>query len=108
MTLPAAPVPVPLTLDAGDTVLVSGTRVTLAAVVELFNGGSSPEDIVQSYSSLALADVYAVVTYYLRNRAEVDGYLTGQAREAAEARARHGVDEASLKLREQLLNRKAH
>ena len=52
--------------------------------------------------------MYAVVTYYLRNRAEVDGYLTGQAREAAEARARHGVDEASLKLREQLLNRKAH
>ncbi len=105
MTLPAAPVP--LTSDPGGTVLVSGTRVTLAAVVELFNGGSSPEDIVQSYSSLALADVYAVVTYYLRNRAEVDGYLMGQAREAAESRARHGVDEASLKLREQLLSRKA-
>ena len=108
MTLPAAPVPVPLTPGAGDTVLVSGTRVTLAAVVELFNGGSSPEDIVQSYSSLALADVYAVVTYYLRNRAEVDAYLAEEVQRAAAARSRHGVDEASLKLREQLLNRKAH
>ena len=108
MTLPAAPIPVPLTLGAGGTVLVSGTRVTLAAVVELFDGGSSPEDIVQSYSSPGLADVYAVVTYYLRNRAEVDGYLAGQVQRAAAARSRHGVDEASLNLREQLLSREAH
>lgn len=87
--------------------LVSGTRVTLDAVVELFGGGSSPEEVVQSYPSLALADVYAVVAYYLRNRAEVDGYLAEQGQRAAEARSRYGVDDASLKLREQLLSRNA-
>lgn len=105
MTLLAAPVPVPLTPGPGGTVLVSGTRVTLDAVVALFGGGSSPEDIVQSYPSLGLANVYAVVTYYLRNRAEVEAYLAEQGQKAAEARSRHGVDDASLKLREQLLSR---
>lgn len=86
---------------------MSGTRVTLGAVVELFNGGSSPEDIVQSYSSLALADVYAVITYYLRNRAEVDGYLMGQAQRAAAARIRHGVEETSQAVRNQFISRQA-
>jgi hypothetical protein len=47
-------------------------------VLIAFNQGSTAEEIVQQYSSLPLADVYAVIAYYLRNRAELDSYLSEQ------------------------------
>jgi len=37
---------------------------------------------------VSLADVYAVFTYYLRHRGEVEAYLALQDREAAEIRSR--------------------
>ena len=37
--------------------------------------GATPEGIVQSYDTLSLPDVYAVVSYYLSNPAPVDEYL---------------------------------
>lgn len=40
--------------------------MTLDAVVGSFDAGATPEEIAQQYPSLALEDVYAVVTYYLR------------------------------------------
>jgi hypothetical protein len=45
--------------------------------------GATAEEIVQQYPVLALADVYAVIGYYLRHRPEVEAYLA-QRREAAE------------------------
>ena len=44
-------------------------------------GRATPETIVQRYSTLALADVYAVVTYYLRHRSEVEEYLCASGTE---------------------------
>jgi|FLYL01.1.fsa_nt_gi uncharacterized protein (DUF433 family) len=86
-------------------VLVAGTRVPIETVVDDFNAGASPEEIALSYPSLDLRDVYAVIGYYLRHQDEVDAYLQEQDRLAAEARARHGVDDASRQLRAQLLAR---
>jgi uncharacterized protein (DUF433 family) len=65
----------PLTKDAGGVFRVGGTRVSLDSVVYAFLDGSTPEEIVQQYPSLDLADAYAAVTYYLNHRQEVDGYL---------------------------------
>ena len=86
---------------------IANTRVPLETVADSFNAGASPEEIVLSYPSLQLADVYAVITYYLRNRAEVNSYFAEQDGQAAEARERHGVNEASRQVRERLLARKA-
>ena len=36
---------------------------------------TTPEMIVQQYDTLALSDVYAVISYYLRHREEIQSYL---------------------------------
>ena len=75
MTLPAQPIHVPLRSDEGGAVRVGDTRVSLDVVIREFKDGSPPETIVSAYPTLRLADVYAVIAYYLRNTQEVDAYL---------------------------------
>ena len=75
MPLPLEADPVPLTTTPEGVLRVAGTRVTLDTVVAAFKSGSTPEEVVDSYPSLALADVYAVLSYYRRHQAEVEAYL---------------------------------
>lgn len=65
----------PLLVDEGGVIRVGKSRVSLDVVVEQFENGSTPDDTVRAYDTLELADVYAVVAYYLRHRAEVRAYL---------------------------------
>ena len=62
---------------------VGKTRVPLDTVVYAFSQGASAEEIVMSYPTLELGDVYAVINYYLHDRAEVDAYLSHRAAEAS-------------------------
>lgn len=75
MTILISAQPIPLTLDADGVIRITGSRVTLDTVVSAFLEGATAEEIVQQYPSLELADVYAVIGYYLRRRADVDKYL---------------------------------
>ncbi len=86
MTLSIVETPVPLRTDAHGTVRVGGTRVRLDSVGGAFLQGATAEDIVRKYPTLDLADVYAVLSYYLRRRADVDAYLREQEREATDIR----------------------
>jgi uncharacterized protein (DUF433 family) len=65
----------PLHEDSDGALRVGESRVLLELVIRAFQDGATPEAIVQRYSTLELADVYAVVTYYLRNRETVEEYL---------------------------------
>jgi uncharacterized protein (DUF433 family) len=76
--------PIPLTKTTDGVFRVGNTRVTLDTVLTSYNLGATPEEIVQQFPSLALADVYAVVTYYLRHKAEVESYLA-ERRERSKA-----------------------
>ena len=76
--------PVPLRTDEHGVMRVGKTRVPLDTVVYAFNQGASPEEIVMSYMSLELGDVYAVVNYYLHNRNDVDAYLSEREAEATQ------------------------
>jgi uncharacterized protein (DUF433 family) len=67
--------PAPIKKDAHGVLRIGGTRVTLDTVVGAFNNGSSADEILLKYPSLNLTDVYAVITYYLWHRTEVDAYL---------------------------------
>ena len=82
MTMPIQAVAVPLFDDGQGGLRVTGTRVLLERIVHAFEDGATPEGIVQSYDTLQLADVYAVLTWYLRHRAEVEQYLRQRAEEA--------------------------
>ncbi len=86
MTLILELQPVPLSTDADGVVRVGGTRVTLDTVVEAFEEGATAEEIVQQYPSLNLADVYAVIGYYLRNRPAVEDYIHQRKQLATEVR----------------------
>lgn len=68
-------VSIPLKMNRDNVILIGNTRVTLDTVVDAFVGGATPEEIVYQYPSLRLADVYAVVGYYLQHQAEVEEYL---------------------------------
>jgi uncharacterized protein (DUF433 family) len=107
MSAPYATEIIPLGEDSTGTLRVGNTRVILDLVVYAFQTGRTPEDIVQSYTTLTLADVYLVIGYYLRHQAEVDAYIEKRDREAEEIRreieARQGSQEG---IREMLLARR--
>lgn len=86
MALAIAPAPVPLRLDESGTVRVGMTRVTLGTVVHAFRGGDTPEAIADAFPTLALAEAYAVIAYYLAHREEVDAYLKDEEQAAAAVR----------------------
>ncbi|MDX1945828.1 MAG: DUF433 domain-containing protein [Pirellulaceae bacterium] len=106
MTLTVAPSPVPIRLDAGGTYRVGATRVTLHTVVSAFNGGSSAEQIVRLYPTLALRDVYGVINFYLSQKSEVDAYLAELEREAGRLRVEIESQPQNRLLREKLLARR--
>lgn len=78
----------PLHEDAAGAVRVGDSRALLELVIRAFQDGATPEAIVQRYSTLALPDVYAVIAYYLRHRADVEGYLARREQRAEEVRQR--------------------
>ncbi|MCZ7674406.1 MAG: DUF433 domain-containing protein [Chloroflexi bacterium] len=82
MTLNVDTHPIPLRLDADGDWRVGQTRVLLDLVIHAFNAGRTPEEIVQSYNTLPLEDVYAVIAYYLRHQFEVDAYIRHRQQES--------------------------
>ena len=107
MSLAIAPERLPLAEDADGVMRVGGTRVTLDTVVGAFNDGASAEDIVSMYPLLDLADVYAVIAYYLRRRADVDAYLHRREEAGAAVRAENETRCDPHGVRERLLARRA-
>ena len=101
MTFHVVAEPAPLAPDHDGVLRVGGTRVTLATVVTAFHQGATAETIVQQYPSLTLADVYAVIGYYLRHQAEVDAYLAEQQQEADRVRQQNEArfDPAGIRAR---------
>jgi uncharacterized protein (DUF433 family) len=106
MALSIEAVPVPVKINADGVALVGGTRVTLDTVVGAFNEGATPEEIMQRYPSLRLADIYAVISYYLRQREEVDAYLSQRQQQAEEVRRQNEARFDMRGVRERLLARR--
>jgi uncharacterized protein (DUF433 family) len=98
--------PVPLRSDESGVIRVGKTRIPLDTVIYTFNQGSTPEEIVMSYPALDLADVYAVVNYYLYNRPEVDAYLREREAEAGRIREENEKRFPPAGIRDRLLARR--
>lgn len=99
--------PIPLHMDIDGVLRVGGTRVTLDSVIGTFSDGATPEEIVQQYTSLDLADVYAVLGYYLRHQAEVEVYLKRRQQQAQAVRQQNARRTNTHEIRERLLARRA-
>jgi uncharacterized protein (DUF433 family) len=94
---------VPLRTDDNGAIRIGNTRVLLELVIHAYMLGETPESIVDSYSSLTMAEVYAVIAYYLTHRAEIDAYV--RARDAKveaalrEMEANMSADERAFRAR---------
>lgn len=84
---------------------VGETRVSLDSVIFAFNEGATPEEIVQQYPTLNLTDVYAVVSYYLQHRGEVEDYLEQRCTQRLELRKAIEAHLDPQGIRERLLAR---
>lgn len=77
---------IPLHEDDTATIRVAGTRITLDILAHAWADGATPEQIVDTYPSLTLPDVYAVVTWMLRHPDELSEYLARRQKQADEVR----------------------
>jgi hypothetical protein len=97
---------VPLREEPSGVFRVGQSRVLLELVIDAFKAGATPEAIVQSYSTLKLADVYAVVGRYLADPAPFEAYLKRCDEAAEETRRRiEAIQGPQRNLREVLLAR---
>lgn len=107
MTLSIEYQPIPLTITAAGAVHIEGTRVPLETVIRAFHQGATAEEIAQDYPTLTLAQVYAVLAYYLWHREAVDTYVAERATLSAVARAAHEAHFDPTGIRARLLARQS-
>jgi uncharacterized protein (DUF433 family) len=103
--LPLHADPPPLRVDEGGAIRVGNSRISLDLLVEQYENGMAPEDMVRAYDTLLLADVYAVIGYYLRHRDEVQAYLKRREEESEALRAKIEAERPRVS-REELLARR--
>jgi uncharacterized protein (DUF433 family) len=95
----------PLRTDEGGAIRVGNSRVVLDVIIREFLNGADAEAIARAYPTLELADVYAVIAYYLRHREEVDDYLRDRRLEAQRLREEIETARGPDNFRETLLAR---
>ena len=88
-------------------VRIGDSRVTLDTVVGCFKRGDSPAAIAESFDALSLADVYAVIAYYLQRADEVDAYLESREEDSEQGWAIIEADPKNQALRERMTARRA-
>lgn len=99
-------VTVPLRREESGAIRVGNSRVLLELVIRAFQNGETPEAIVQSYDTLSLADVYAVIGYYLSQPDAMDEYVTARSTAADVTRQRiEAAQSLRSNVREMLLTR---
>jgi uncharacterized protein (DUF433 family) len=59
----------------GGRPIIAGTRISVRAVVERVRLGDSPEQIVEDYPPLTLAQVYDALSYYHEHRSEIEAEI---------------------------------
>jgi hypothetical protein len=77
---------VPVWMDEHADIYAGRSRVPLDTIIDEFKAGASPEQIASGYDTLQLAEIEAVISYYLRYRDVVDAYLARREAEADELR----------------------
>lgn len=105
--LPLDAVAPPIRIDEGGAVRVGKSRITLALVVEEYESGMTPEDMVRAYDTLDLADVYAAIAYYLRHREAVREYMERRNEKAKALRAEIEAHQPRISLEELVARRAA-
>ena len=78
MAIVLAPLPLPLQEDEHGVLRVADSRVPIDLLVYAYRNGATAEEIALDYPTLKLADIYAVLSFYLLHQEDVDAYLEVQ------------------------------
>ena len=97
---------VPVETGADGVIRVSKTRVTLDTLIAAFKDGATPEEIAQQYPAVPLADVYAVIAYYLKRPNDVEAYLGQRRQHADQVRIENESRFSPTDVRKRLMNRR--
>jgi uncharacterized protein (DUF433 family) len=97
--------PSPLHIAEGGVIRVGMSRISLDLIVEHYENGSTPEELVRAYDTLSLADVYAAIAYYLRHKPDVREYLKRRAEDAKALRTKIEAEQGPGITRAELLAR---
>ena len=62
----------------GGSPCIRGTRVPVWVLAAIHKKGDTPEDILEMYTNLSAAQVYAALSYYYEHRAEIDAEIAAQ------------------------------
>jgi uncharacterized protein DUF433 len=77
-------------------------------VLAAFHNGATPEEIVQQYDGVSLADVYAVIGYYLENQSAIDSYLAARRTQREGLRQEVETHYSPQGIRQRLLARRKY
>src|SRR3954453_18511316 len=65
--------------ERGSGYYIAGTRISLDSIVNAFQAGESPDEILRSFPSAGpLVKIYGAITFYLENTEKVEAYLKEQ------------------------------
>jgi uncharacterized protein (DUF433 family) len=68
-------------------IMVEGHRISLYHVIDKYQSGFTPEQILDEYPTLSLEKINDVLAFYHENQAEVDAYLQRCRKEMEDFRA---------------------
>ena len=97
---------VPLTPWEDGTIRITGTRITLAVIINQFKLGATAEQISDSFPAASLKDIYGAIYYYLDHTDAVEAYMREQQQATAETRQWVESQAGNRALRERLLARR--
>lgn len=93
-----------------EHIRIRGHRIGIESILAKYLAGQSAEEIVRQYDTLRPVDIYATITYYLQNQAEIDAYLERTQQLLADDMARGDATPSPvvLRLRKLREERQAH
>ena len=97
---------IPLQKGANGTWHVSGTRVPVDTVIKSYLNGENAEEIAENFDTVRLADIYAILSYYLERPSEMTAYLQHRDQEATQIRQRIETQHPPHNIRQRLLARR--
>jgi uncharacterized protein (DUF433 family) len=69
----------------GGRARIAGKRIPVSSVYRWFLRGCAPEDILEKFDGVLLAEIYAAISYALSNLEEITGEIGREDRLSAEA-----------------------
>jgi uncharacterized protein (DUF433 family) len=77
----------------GNSPRIAGTRVTVGRIATLWKQGITPEQMVENWEYLSLAQIYAALAYYHANKNEIETILAAELADYERLEAQYSGEE---------------